>query len=99
MKLIELVNARFALGKLVVQDLPIRTAYKLMKLTDECNRHLAFYGQEIGKFNPEENPERLEELNEMEIDVEKVAIDMTGEIVLSASDIKALVPLIELAEG
>lgn len=99
MKLIELVNARVALGKLIVQDLPIRTAYKLMKLTDECNRHLGFYGQEIAKFNPEEDSERLKELNEMDIDVEKVAIDMSGDIVLSASDIKALVPLIEFAEG
>lgn len=97
MKLIDLINAREALQKLVQQDLPIRTAYELMKLTDECNRHLLFYGQEIGKFRPEEDPERLAELDGMEIEVgaDKIAISLDGDLKLSAADIKMLMPLLE----
>jgi hypothetical protein len=66
MKLIDLVNARDSLQKLIAQDLPIRTAYQLMKLTDECNRHLGFYGGELAKFDPARDPERLKELEEMD---------------------------------
>lgn len=102
MKLIELVNARTALGKLIVQDLPIRTAYELMELTDEANRHLLFYGQELGKFDPEKDPERLDELNGMEIDVggpERIRISLGGELRLSAGDVKMLLPLIEFIEN
>lgn len=101
MKLIELVNARAALGKLVTQDLPIRTAYELMKLTDEANRHLLFYGQELGKFDPEEDPRRLSELGDMEIDVggtEKLRISLDGDLKLSAGDVKALTALVEFTE-
>lgn len=98
MKLKELVNARAALGKLVVQDLPIRTAYELMKLTDEANRHLIFYGQEIGKFDPEKDPDRLEELNSIEIDVggpERIRISLDGDLKLSAADVKMLTAIID----
>lgn len=96
MKLIELINAREALQKLVQQDLPIRTAYELMKLTDECNRHLLFYGQEIAKFSPEEDPERLAELEGMEIEAgaDKITISLDGDLKLSAADVKMLMPLV-----
>lgn len=98
MKLIELVNARTALGKLVSQDLPIRTAYALVKLIDECNSHLTFYGNERGKFDAKENPERLDELNNMEIDVkqaERICISLDGDLKLSPGDVKMLMPLID----
>lgn len=101
MKLIELVNARDALQKLVAQDLPIRTAYELMKLTDEANRHLTFYGQELGKFDPERDLDRLEELNSIEIDVggsERIRISLDGDLRLSAGDVKMLTPLVEFIE-
>lgn len=97
MRLIEIVNARDSLQKLIVQDLPIRTAYELMKFTDEANRHLSFYGQELGKFNPEEDPERLEELNEMDVDIDgtdRVKISLDWGLKLSASDVKMLAPLV-----
>ena len=97
MRLIEIVNARDSLQKLIVQDLPIRTAYELMKFTDEANRHLSFYGQELGKFNPEEYPERLEELNEMDVDIggtDRVKISLDWGLKLSASDVKMLAPLV-----
>lgn len=101
MKLIELVNARDALQKLVAQDLPIRTAYELMKLTDEANRHLTFYGQELGKFDPERDLDRLEELNSIEIDVggsERIRISLDGDLRLSAGDVKMLTPLVDFIE-
>lgn len=101
MKLIDLVNARDSLQKLVVQDLPIRTAYELMKLTDEANRHLTFYGQELGKFDPERDLDRLEELNSIEIDVggsERICISLDGDLRLSAGDVKMLTPLVDFIE-
>ena len=101
MKLIELVDARGSLQKLVHQDLPLRTAYELMKLTDECNRHLGFYGAECAKFDPKKDPERQRELDNMEIDVgqtEKVRISMNGDLRLSAGDVKMLMPIIDFIE-
>ena len=99
MKLIELVSARDGLSKLVRQDLPIRTAYELMKKTDECNKHLEFYGQERMKLGQEANPERLEELNGMEVEVgEKVRILISDNLMLSAVDIKSLEPIVEFYE-
>ena len=97
MKLIDLVNARDSLQKLVAQDLPIRTAYQLMKLTDECNRHLGFYGGELAKFDPARDPERLKELDNMEIDIdaERITISLDGDLKISAADVKMLLPLIE----
>lgn len=101
MKLIDLVNARDSLQKLIAQDLPIRTAYQLMKLTDECNRHLGFYGGELAKFDPARDPERLKELEEMEItDLhhEKLRMPIKDGIVLSAADVKLLEPFMEFYE-
>lgn len=97
MKLIDLVNARDSLQKLVAQDLPLRTAYSLMQLTDECNKHLGFYGGELAKFDPEKNPERLAELDNMEIsiDMERITISLEGDLKLSAGDVKMLMPLVE----
>ncbi len=98
MKLIDLVNARDSLQKLIAQDLPIRTAYDLMQLTDECNRHLGFYGGELAKFDPASDPERLKELDNMEIDIgaDRITISMDGDLKISAADVKMLLPLIEL---
>lgn len=99
MKLIEVVNAREALGKLVVQDLPLKMAYRLTVLTNKCNFHLEFYGQEIAKCRSEED---VEELNNMEINdlhEAKLHLPIMDGLVLSASDVKALEPLVEFYEG
>ena len=96
MKLIDIVNARESLQKLIGQDLPIRKAYELMELTDLCNRHLGFYGQELAKFDPEKDPERLEELDGLDVkDVEKITLPVSDNLKLSAADVKMLLPLIE----
>ena len=95
MKLIDLVNARASLQKLVSQDLPIRTAYNLMLLIEDCNKHLEFYGNEIGKFDAEKDTARLEELNNLEIKRDRVSVTADDNLKLSASDVKMLLPLIE----
>ena len=55
MKLIEIVNARGSLQKLVGQELPLRVAYRLVKVTDAINFHLTVYGGELMKLG--ENPD------------------------------------------
>lgn len=95
MRLIDIVDARDALQKLVMQDLPLRTAYNLMSLTDECNKHLNFYYNELAKFNPEENPARLKELENLEVNIEGITIYLDNSIKLSAADVKMLFPLIK----
>ena len=95
MKLIDLLTAREALQKLITQDLPIREAYALMKLTDSCNVHLSFYGQELAKFDPHEDPDRLRELQDLDIgQIEKTKITIRDELRLSAADVRALLPLV-----
>lgn len=95
MKLIDIVRARESLQKLVTQDLPIRTAYELMNMTDICNRHLVFYGQELAKFDPVADPDRLRELEDMEVsDIHAVSVQITDGLKLSAADVKMLLPLV-----
>lgn len=101
MQLIKIVNARHALQKLIAQDLPLRVAYRLMKLTDACNFHLEFYGQERMKLGEHPDPDRLQELDEMEVtDLKetKLRIQITNDLKLSAADIKALEPFIVFYE-
>lgn len=101
MQLIKIVNARHALQKLIAQDLPLRVAYRLMKLTDSCNFHLDFYGNERLKLGTDPDPDRLAALNEMEVtDMKetKLRIPITDDLKLSAADIKALEPFIVFFE-
>ena len=96
MKLIELIDARASLQKLVRQDLPIRKAYELMLATEEANRHLGFYVQELEKLGPDPDPEALAALEAFEIpDLKKIQIEMTDDLRLSAGDVALLRPIIE----
>ncbi len=101
MKLIEIVNARHALQKLIAQDLPLRVAYRLMKMTDSCNFHLEFYGQQRMNLGEDPDPVRLQELDEMEVtDLKEtqLRIPIADDLKLSAADIKALEPFIVFYE-
>ena len=101
MKLIEIVNARHSLQKLVAQDLPLRLAYRLMKLTEACNFHLEFYGHERRKLGEDPDPDRMRALDEMEITdlhQEKLRLPVSDDLILSAADIKALEPFIVFFE-
>ena len=100
MKLIELVNARDSLQKLILQDLPIRKAYELMLATETINRHLGFYGQEMTKLLADPGGEKQRELENFEVpDLEPVEIEMTEGLRLSAADVALLLPIIKFVEG
>ena len=99
MKLIEIVNARTAMQKLVGQDLPLKEAFGLVKTVDACNVFLTFYGQEMLKLGSNPDPERMKELNEMEAEgfrpeTLRICLDTVG-VKLSAADVKALEPFVE----
>ena len=91
MRLIDLVNARFSIQKLISQDLPLPVAYKLYKLIGVANQHLEFYGNEVAK--PSCDMDALDNM-EIDLDVEKLTITMTDDIKLSAMDVKCLEPFI-----
>lgn len=99
-KLIDLVKASPGLQKLILQDLPIRTAYKIMQLTEKANPSLMFYGQEAIKAG--ENEQRLGELENMEVsgfeDYEPIEVGLDSNIRLTPSDIKFLKPFISFID-
>lgn len=98
MKLIELISAARPLQKLIMQDVPLRTAYDLMQITEEVNPHLQFYDREVLKSG--EDIKRIEELQNLEIDCEFKAVEISKDtdICLSASDVKLLQPIVIFTE-
>ena len=101
MKLIDIVNSRDALQKLVAQDLPLRIAYRLVKLTDSINVQMTFYFGELTKLGDNPDPERIRELDEMEITdlkVDRLRIPITDDLKLSATDVHMLEPFITFYE-
>lgn len=101
MKLIEIVNARGALQKLVVQDLPLRTAFRVVEVVEKCNRHLHFFSQERQKLGAIPDEEKLAELENFEIsDIDSetpIEILADDSLRLSAGDIKALEPFVRFS--
>lgn len=95
MKLIELVQASPALQKLIRQDLPLPTAYAVMKMVDKYNVDLSFYGMELVKADGDQ--EKISALQEMDVqtDLERIRIRMDENIVLSPTDVKYLQPIID----
>lgn len=100
MKLYQLVTASHALQKIIIQDLPLPVAYKLMRVTEETNKHLRFYNTEAMKAGDDDK--RLEELKDLEVDgfenYEKLIVPVSSNIRLSASDVHYLEPLITFTE-
>lgn len=95
MKLETIVQAAHPLQKLILQDMPLHTAYKLSKLIGKLNPLLEFYGAEMAK-QPEED--KRHELLELDIegfeDFCRLHIAPDLPLVLSAADIKCLEPFI-----
>lgn len=104
MKYIHLLNSISAFQKLIHQDLPLRTAYRLSKMVRRVNEELDFfkaketelkakheYKVPVGEYN---------ELLNLEIDWEetKITIPLDDNISLSVADIEALTPFIEFKE-
>lgn len=101
MKLITVVTARTAMQKLVAQDLPLPSAWQVMKLIDACNVHLDFYGQQLDKLGTEIDSERLRDLDGLdvgELAAERIRVPLLESIQLSAADLKALEPFAEFYE-
>lgn len=96
MKLIDIVDARFSIQKLVAQDLPLPVAYKLYKLIGVVNQHLEFYGNELAK--PGCDKEALDNMVIEDYCPEKITVIMSDDIKLSASDINYLEPFINFVE-
>lgn len=98
MKLIAIVNARGALQKLITQDLPLRTAFRIGELVEKCNRHLAFFSQIRQNLGALPDEVKLAELESFEVsDLGKdlpIEICADDSLRLSAADIKALEPFV-----
>ena len=98
MKLIEIVNARCSLQKLIAQDLPLHTAFEVMELVERCNKHLGFFSQMRQKLGAQPDEEKLAELENFEVtDLGELPIEILAEesMRLSASDVKALEPFVK----
>lgn len=101
MQLINIVNARFALQKLIAQDLPLRKAYELVGLVEKCNRHLAFFSQMRQTLGAEPDKDKLRELEAFEVDdlddALPIEISNTENLRLSAADLKVLEPFVRFS--
>lgn len=97
MKLINIVNARGALQKLVAQDLPLRTAFEVVELVEKCNRHLGFFSQMRQKLGALPDEKKLSELENFEVtDLDRLRIEIRADdsLRLSAADVKVLEPFV-----
>lgn len=98
MRLEDLVLASNSVQKLILQDLPLKTAYALMQLANEINPYLKFFSQEMVKSAPD-SEERAELMDfQAEIPHEgfsRIKISLSAPLKLSAADIKFLEPFIE----
>lgn len=100
MKLSEIVDASPGLQKLILQDLPLRAALDIMRLTERVNPFLRFFGEEEIKAGGA--AERMAELRELEIhefdNISKIPLPISDGIRLSPSDVKHLAPFIDFVE-
>lgn len=102
MKLYEIVNAGAALRKLFVQDLSLRTAYRLSLLVDKLNPHLSYFDnnrERIAKL-ADDRDEQLDALmqEDAELAVDKVRVSISEAAKLSVADIQALKNFVEFYE-
>lgn len=94
----QLVTAQPALQKLILQDLPLEKALRLMHLVEAANVHFNFFTIELIKCG--DNAVRIAELEALELeDVEPMSLPVNDNIRLSAADIKNLEGLIEFTES
>lgn len=104
MTLYDVLNAKSGFQKLVTQNLPVRTAYKLSRMVRRINEELEFYHQREAEIKAKHeyrvpDAERAELLN-LEIDwtEDKIEIPLDADIHLSCADVDALTPFIEFKE-
>lgn len=102
MKLYEIVNAGTSLRKLFVQDLSLKTSYRLSLLVDALNPHLAYFDsnhERIAKL-ADDRDKQLDELlqEEVELTVNKVRVSIEEAARLSVADIQTLKEFIDFYE-
>ena len=101
-KISTLIDAVPALRKLNSLDLPLKTSFKVYKLVAAVDSELSFFTERreaIQKKADNRDAEIQELVNqEVELDAGRVAIIMTDDLRLSASDLAALMRFIDFKE-
>lgn len=104
MTLYNILAAKNGIQKLVGQDLPLKTAYRLSKMVRKVNEELNFFKAKEAELKAKhEYKVPVQEYNELlnlEIDWDepKITIPLDDHISLSVADIEALTPFIEFKE-
>lgn len=99
-----LLNAVPAFQKLVGQNLPLKTAYRLSKMVRKVNEELDFFKVKEAELKAKHEYKvpagEYNELLNLEIDWDepKIEIPLDENISLSVADIEALIPFIEFKE-
>lgn len=102
-KLKTIIEAVPALKRLNEAELPLATSYKVYKLVEEINGVLAFFSDkrdEIQRKSDNGEQEIVELLEQEEnLSSEKIPLDGTGSVSISAADIKLLFPFVDIRFG
>lgn len=104
MRIYDILNAIPAIQKLVREDLPLRTAYRLSKMVRKINEELDFFKAKEAELKAKHEYQvpamEYNELLNLEIDWAdpKLTIPLDDHISLSVADIEALTPFIEFEE-
>ena len=97
----QLVNTVPALRRLYAQELPVKTSYQVYQMIEQkINPKLAFFDDkrlEIQK-RADHNDSELESLlkEEVDLDIQKIHINIEDNINISPADLAALLPFIDL---
>lgn len=99
-----ILNAVQGFQKLVRQDLPLRTGYKLSKMVRRVNEELDFFRQKEAELRAAHDgnipQSEYDELLNFEIDwnEDRIDIPLDSSIQLSCADVDALEPFINFTE-
>lgn len=102
-KIKTIVEAVPALKRLNEASLPLATSYKVYKLVEEINGVLAFFSERRDEIQrkSDNGEQEITELLEQEenLSSEKIPLDGTGSVSISAADIKLLLPFVDIRFG
>ena len=104
MTLYNILAAKNGIQKLVGQDLPLKTAYRLSKIVRRVNEELDFFREKEAELKAKHEykvpANEYEELLRLEIDWDepKVEIPLDENVSLSAADVEALDEFVEFKE-
>lgn len=106
MKYRDIVGAIPSIKKLMTQDLPLQTSYRLHKLIQSINKELEFFSERRSEilskheFSQQAAIAELDELLDMQIDWEfsPLRIELSSDIKFSVEDIVQIEPFVEFVE-